>query len=218
MASPVSVVRSTVLHLPKVLGLGAIFLVAIAFVCIYVFHYYLHYNPAGFDVYWPRRFGLLAHITCGMVALLIGPWQFSNRLRRRHLQLHRLMGRAYLIAIACGSVAAIYLAVTTTFGWAWGLSLIALALAWISTSGVAFYAVKHRRMQTHQEWMIRSYIVTFAFVTFRLLNDFGPTSHLQPAGERAIAFVWASWVLPLLAAEAVLELRRISGKPAPLRS
>ena len=52
-----------------------------AFVFHYVFPYYLHYNPAEFEGYWPRRGCLLAHISSGMVALLIGPFQFSRRRR-----------------------------------------------------------------------------------------------------------------------------------------
>ena len=84
--------------LSKLIALAAVLLIAIGFVLKYVFHYYLNYNPIGFDYFWPKRFWLLLHITSGMVALLIGPWQFSQRLRRRYLPLHRLMGRTYLIA------------------------------------------------------------------------------------------------------------------------
>lgn len=193
----------------KIIALAAVLLVATGFVLKYVFHYYLNYNPAGLDYYWPKRGWLLLHITGGMVALLIGPWQFSQRLRRRYLQLHRLMGRTYLIAIVCGSAGSLYLAATTPFGWAWGTALVALALAWLTTSGMAFYAVKQRQIQVHQEWMVRSYVVTFAFVTFRLLNDFGPTSHLQPAGDRATTIVWVAWAIPLLFTEVILQLRRM---------
>ncbi|HVU47549.1 MAG TPA: DUF2306 domain-containing protein [Terracidiphilus sp.] len=196
-------------RLPKVIGLAAVLVVAAGFVLKYVFHYYLNYNPSGFDYLWPRRGWLLLHISGGMVALLIGPWQFSRRLRQRYLSLHRVLGRTYLISIVCGAVAALYLAVTTPFGWAWGTALVALAMAWLTTSGMAFYAVKQRQIQVHQEWMVRSYVVTFAFVTFRVLNDFGPTSHLQPAGDRAVTFVWVAWAVPLLFTEVVLQLRRM---------
>jgi uncharacterized membrane protein len=196
-------------RLPKRIALAAVLLVATGFVLKYVFHYYLNYNPTGLYYFWPKRGWLLLHITCGMVALLIGPWQFSRTLRQRYLQLHRVMGRLYLIAIACGSVAAFYLAISTPNGWAWAAGLICLALAWVTTAGMAFYAVKQRQIQVHQEWMVRSYVVTFAFITFRLLNDFGPTSHLQPPGDRAVTAVWISWAIPLLFTQVILELRRM---------
>jgi hypothetical protein len=54
-----------------------------------------------------------------------------------------------------------------------------------------------------------AYVVTFAFVTFRLLNDYYPGARLQPDGDRAITFGWASWALPLLFTEIILQLRRM---------
>jgi len=97
----------------------------------------------------------------------------------------------------------------TSFGWAFGFALIAIAVAWITTAGMAYYAILLRRIQTHKEWMVRAYVVTFSFVTFRLFNDFGPTSRLQPDSDRAITIAWACCALPLLAAEVILQLRRM---------
>jgi len=57
--------------------------------------------------------------------------------------------------------------------------------------------------------MIRAYVVTFAFVTFRVFSDYGPTSHLQPADHRAITLAWACWAVPLLITELILQLRRM---------
>jgi Predicted membrane protein (DUF2306) len=91
--------RST---LPKSLALSCVLAIGIGFVLKYVFHYYLNYNPQGFTDEWPKRGTLLVHITCGMVALLTGPWQFSSRLRRRYLSLHRLTGRVYACRISPG--------------------------------------------------------------------------------------------------------------------
>ena len=36
---------------------------------------------------------LIPHTICGLLALLAGPIQFSSRLRRRHPQFHRVLGR-----------------------------------------------------------------------------------------------------------------------------
>jgi len=80
---------------------------------------------------------------------------------------------------------------------------------------MAYYAVRHKQIQVHQEWMVRSYIVTFVFVSFRLINDYGPTSHLEPIGERSVVFIWACWVLPLLAAEVIMQLRKMRRVSSP---
>jgi uncharacterized membrane protein len=193
---------------PKALALGVVLLLAGAFVFPYVFPYYLHYNPTVFDEFWPRRGWLLAHISSGMVALLIGPFQFSRWLRKRFLPLHRVMGRVYLIAVLCGAIAALGLSLTTPDGRAWSVGLQGLILAWLTTSGMAYYAIRQRQIEVHQEWMVRSYVVTFAFVTFRILYDVPPMSHLGPINERSITDIWACWAIPLLATEVILQLRR----------
>ena len=39
--------------------------------------------------------------------------------------------------------------------------------------------------------MVRAYVVTFAFVTFRVFNDYDPTSRLRSDNDRAITLGWA---------------------------
>ncbi len=200
----------------KLLGSAAILAVAIAFVLRYVFRYYLHYNQTAFTDpirgaanYWAMRGWLLMHMTGGMIALVTGPWQFWTGFRARFVRLHRWTGRLFLSGVAIGSIGAFRMAIGTTFGWAFGVALMGLAIAWVTTASMALYAILTGRIQVHKEWMVRAYVVTFAFVTFRLLNDFGPTSHLQPDGDRAITIGWASWVIPLLVTEVILQLHNM---------
>src|SRR6476646_3095692 len=91
----------------KVFGIvawGALVIVALAFIKKYVFHYYLNYNPTAFDPYWPRRAGLLLHITGGMVALLTGPWQFFTGLTGKRMNVHRYTGRIFLAGVTAGVI------------------------------------------------------------------------------------------------------------------
>ncbi len=200
----------------KLLGSAAILTIAVAFVFKYVFRYYLHYNQAAFTDplrgaanYWAMRGWLLMHMTAGMVALLTGPWQFWTGFRARYVRLHRWTGRVFLCSVAVGSVGAFRMAINTTFGWAQGFALGMLATAWVTTAAMAYYAILSGRIQIHKEWMVRAYVVTFAFVTFRIFNDYGPTSHLQPDNDRGITILWASWALPLLVTNIILQLRRM---------
>ncbi len=208
--------RKTPHFAAKLLASAAILVISVAFVLKYVFRYYVHYNEAAFTDpvrgaanYWAMRGWLLVHMTGGVTALLTGPWQFWTGFRARYVRLHRWTGRLFLCGVAVGSVGAFHMAVNTTFGWAFGFSLIGLGTAWVTTAGMAFYAILRGRVPIHKEWMVRAYVVTFAFVTFRILNDYGPTSHLQPANDRAITIGWASWVLPLLITNIILQLRRM---------
>ena len=46
---------------------------------------------------------LIPHTLFGMMALLIGPIQFSSRFRQRHLKIHRVLGRIYVISVFIGA-------------------------------------------------------------------------------------------------------------------
>jgi len=67
-----------------------------------------HSHPA-WAYFFPVRWWLLPHGLGGLTALLIGPFQFSSRLRQRHLRIHRIMGRFYLGAIAVSAPMGMYL-------------------------------------------------------------------------------------------------------------
>src|SRR5271165_1373229 len=208
--------RKTPFFTAKVLAFSAVLAVAVGFVLKYVFRYYLHYNEAAFTDpnlgepnYWVDRAWLLMHMSGGMVALLTGPWQFWTGFRTRYARLHRWMGRIFLGAVAVGCVGAYHMAIHTTVGWGFGFSLLAMATAWFTTAAMAYYAILKRRIAIHKEWMVRAYVVTFAFVTFRIFNDYGPTSHLKPAGDLAITLAWACWVVPLFITELIFQVRRI---------
>lgn len=184
--------------------------IAVGFVIKYVLFYYRHYDAASFDVYWPRRGWLFLHINGGMLALLTGPWQFWTGLRQRNLTIHRWTGRLFLVGVAMGVSGAVGLSATTTYGWAFSVGLMGLASAWLVTTTMAYVTIRKGLVALHKEWMIRAYVVTFAFVTFRILSDYGPTSRLQPENDRSVTISWVCWVVPLAVTEMIFQLRRMS--------
>jgi hypothetical protein len=161
-----------------------------------------------------RRVGLLVHIACGTVALLIGPVQLWLGLGRRHVGLHRRLGVVYVGSVALGSASAFSLAVTTRLGWVVGMGLAGLGLAWLVTTALALAAIRRRQIPQHAEWMIRSYVVTFAFVTFRLLWAAFRAAEVGTLPEQLAVASWLCWSGPLLFTEAILQGRKIL---SPLR-
>jgi hypothetical protein len=193
------------------LGWGLVGLLAIGFIGKYVAHYLVRFDAKELAEYWPRRWGFLPHIVCGSGALLLGLAQFWTGLRRRWPAVHRWTGRAYLGCVGLGMIGGYYLAATTTFGASFGLGLVGLATAWGATTGVAWYAIRKRAVELHRTWMIRSYVVTFAFIVFRLFGQYLPTKNLRPVGEREVTMAWLCWAFPLLVTiviQGVLEIRR----------
>jgi len=160
-----------------------------------------------------RRMGVLVHIACGTVALLIGPVQLWLGPGRRHLGLHRRLGIAYAGSVGLGSGSAFYLAFTTRLGWVFGAGLTGLGVAWIVTTGLAVAAIRRRQIAQHAEWMVRSYVVTFAFVTFRLLWAAFRAAEVGTLPEQLAAASWLCWSVPLLFTEAILQGRKIMDAP-----
>jgi hypothetical protein len=61
--------------------------------------------------------GFYTHIILGGIALLIGWTQFGDKFRNRNLNLHRRIGKVYVIAVLLSSSAGIYIACFATGGW-----------------------------------------------------------------------------------------------------
>jgi hypothetical protein len=199
----------------KILTSTVVVGLAVAFVTKYVFRYYFNYNEAAFTAgspkYWGLRWWLLLHISGGTLALLCGPWQFWTGFRARYVNLHRAMGKVFLLGVLMGSIGAFRMSVDSAFGWAFGVSLFVLATAWLTAGSMAYYAIRNRRIEVHKVWMFRAYIITFGFVMFRILSDYSPLSHVRPVGERIVTIAWLCWTVPLLVAEVAMQLRRIRG-------
>ena len=109
---------------------------------------------------------LIPHTLAGTLALLIGPINFSSRIRQRHLQLHRVLGRVYVVSVFVGSFTGIALAAGRP-----GLPGTSMqAAAWMVCTTAALITARNRHIAAHRQWMARSYAVTFTFVSSRVLN------------------------------------------------
>ena len=202
--------NSRVKQAGAVIAWAGVVTLAVLFVLKYVLFYFRHYDPVSFDIYWPRRGWLFLHMTGGTVALLTGPLQFWTGLRKRNMAFHRWTGRLFLAGITLGVAGSVGLAVTTTNGWAFETALMGLALAWATTAAIAYVSIRKLLIDMHKEWMIRAYVVTFAFVTFRFLQEYSPLSRLRPENDRDTTIAWACWVVPLAITELLFQIRRMN--------
>lgn len=83
------------------------------------------------------------------------------------------------------------------------MAFAALGIAWIVTSGGALLRARQRRFADHRAWMMRSYSLTFAAVTVRLIGL--PLLLLTRNPVVAITLTFWSWVLNLLIAECLVR-------------
>jgi uncharacterized membrane protein len=197
---------------PKLLGWAAwIILLGLLgyFIDTHVPRYFVYTAQSYGAYFWSRAHWLLPHVACGLLAVLIGPVQFWSGMRSRYMKAHRIAGRVYVAMVAVGAVASVGMAVQIDNGSGYSVGLCALALAWVTTTGMAFVAIRRRHIAQHKQWMVRSYVVTFAFVTFRLLDESMGAHHIMSNEERANVLAWACWAVPLLVTEVVLQSRAV---------
>ena len=201
------------LPLLKSLAFAAVVALALA-LGIYSLRYALPHipHPAPLPNFFTHRKALISHAIFASIALLAGPWQFIPALRRKHLSLHRWTGKIYLTAIAVGYVFSLPVALGAKGGIISTLGFLALGVIWIFTSGMGLYAILQRRVAAHQDWMTRSYAITFGAVTLRVYIAVAALLHL-PTIPAYRAISWLSWITTLLFAEVLIRLRHRAAEP-----
>jgi uncharacterized membrane protein len=150
---------------------------------------------------------LRLHIAGGMGALLAGPWQFSERLRARALNLHRWLGRFYLLEVALGSIAGFYMAVVSKEGLPTHLGFGILAVLWFFTGLQAYLKVRGGNILEHRQWMIRNFALSLAAVTLRYYMPLMLIALHWSFRTTYIAVSWLCWVPNLFVAEWLVRRR-----------
>ena len=183
-------------------------LIALWFLNSFAFQY-LTVDRDRFGIYWLRHKWLYVHIVGGTLALLLGPLQFWLGLNARRKILHGVLGGTYILGVFVGGSAALYLAWNTDFGWVFGFGMTEMAVAWMISTTLAAIAILRRLPEQHREWMIRSYVLTFGFVTFRIFNQVLQVAGVGTTLEQMTAASWFSWSIPLFITEFAIQGRKI---------
>lgn len=213
--------RASVLQSPRPIGgrgsLTTLSLAAVAALGFFISTAlpYLLLDPAVLARYEPRRAWLLVHVVAGGVALLTGPVQLWLGLANRAVRVHRRLGLTYVTAVAAGAIAAFYLAAHTSLGWGFGTGITGLGIAWVVTTAMAVAAIRLGLVDAHREWMIRSYVVTFAFVTFRATWAVLEAAGIGTMAEQLAMASWSCWAVPLLVVEVAIQARGLRAAQRP---
>ena len=154
------------------------------------------------DTLWNTMF--YTHIILGGIALLIGWLQFNKKLRLKNLNLHRKIGKVYVISVLLSAISGFYIGLHATGGLSSKLGFTTMALFWFFSTLFAFTSIKKGNIIQHQKLMIYSYAACFAAVTLRiwlpiLSNIFGG---FLPA-YRIVA--WLSWVPNIIVAYFIIQ-------------
>ncbi|PYX82935.1 MAG: hypothetical protein DMG70_12775 [Acidobacteria bacterium] len=158
----------------------------------------------------PVKWYLVAHAFFGATAMLLGVFQFSNRLRARYLKLHRVLGYVYVVSVFISAPLAIPVASRID-----SLSLAAASgvqsFGWMVTTAVALYCIRHGNIAQHRRWMVRSYPFAMVFTVARIIIPIPAILRMGFTGIEMV--VWTTIAMAAFLPNIVLEWRAIVTRP-----
>ncbi|HKW65259.1 MAG TPA: DUF2306 domain-containing protein [Candidatus Acidoferrum sp.] len=169
--------------------------------------------------YEPFKWWLLPHGIAGACALLLGPMQFSDRLRQRFSRFHRVVGRIYVAGVFLAAPLGLYIQYfQERTGGARSFTMAAAvdAALWMVTTGIALFFILKGKVQEHRQWMTRSFAVALVFLEGRVI---GGVTGWENLGDRASeTIVWACLAFSILAADLVLQWQKLERSRPVLHS
>jgi uncharacterized membrane protein len=149
----------------------------------------------------------MIHVVPGLLFMILGPLQFSESIRVRHLQWHRWNGRIFMTSGLIIGASALLMSFTmqSIGGVNQAAATILFGFFFLFALSKAFWHIRRRQVMLHRQWMIRAFAIGLAVATIRpIVGIFFATSRfsgLTPAQFFGTAF-WIGFVLHLIAAEA----------------
>ena len=124
----------------------------------------------------------------------------STRFRRKHLALHRRLGRVLLASGLVSAVVAITFGVLHPYGGpVEAAASVAFGCWFLACLTLAFAAVRRRDIAQHRRWMIRAFAVGIGIATIRLwvglfIAVHAAITQTRPDGPVASTFGLAFWL------------------------
>jgi uncharacterized membrane protein len=208
--------QSSWLH-PKYLLFAAIGLM-LAYVVPHDESFLVHPKDPLWQHYEPFKWWLLPHGIAGACALLLGPMQFSDRLRDRFRQLHRVVGRIYVAGVFVAAPLGFYIQYfQERMGDPRSFSIAAAvdAALWMITTAIALVFILKGKVQEHRQWMIRSFAVALVFLEGRVIGGLTGWENLDIHASETI--VWVCLAFSILSADLVLQWQQSAPSPSVVR-
>jgi uncharacterized membrane protein len=159
----------------------------------------------------PIRWYLAPHAFFGVLAMVLGVFQFSNRLRARYLKTHRRLGYVYVVSVFIAAPLAIPMTMRL------GPSLVAASsvqsFGWMLTTAIALYCVRNGNVTQHRRWMIRSYPFAMVFTVSRMIIPIPAVLRLGVAGIETV--VWTVIAMAAILPNVFLDWRAIVPRSMP---
>ena len=147
------------------------------------------------------------HIISAMIVIFIGPFQFIQSLRRKYIKLHKLLGKMYVFLILfLAAPSGIYMSFYANGGVYASIGFLIMGILWFYTTYMAFYRIIKKDVKAHIKWMIRSFALSLAAVTLRLLVPILSLGFDMEHQFIVVITAWLSWIINIIIAECIIYL------------
>ena len=153
---------------------------------------------------------VLVHIPAAIFYSILGAFQFSPGLRRRHRQWHRIVGK---LLLGCGVVVALSgLWMAQFYPWPQGdghivyMERVVFGWGMLLSIGLGIDAIRRRKYAEHGDWMIRAYAIGLGAGTQVLTHlPWFILSDAKPGELARGVMMGAGWVINVAFAEWVIR-------------
>ena len=193
---------------PKYLAFGFIG-VMMAYVMVHNESYLWNWKDPIWSHYRDIKWYLLPHGMAAACALLLGPMQFSDRLRMRYTKFHRVVGRFYVAgALIGGPMGAVMQAVEGSIPWT--ILGIVDAIMWSGTTAIALAFILKGNVTQHRNWMTRSYAISTVFLGGRFFGGLAGMDKSPANDAILLAIITACLALSVPIADVGIHLQELT--------
>jgi uncharacterized membrane protein len=157
---------------------------------------------------------LRTHISFGLIAMLIGPFQFVESIRRKHGVLHKNMGYAYCLGVVVSSTTGLVVAQFAMGGSVSEAGFSLLSLFWFSATIAALVFIIQGNVKWHRTMMFISFALTFAAIPQRTMLLIPLFLEIDFMAIYKLS-AWVPWIANMIIALFVIDRsNRVAGIPS----
>jgi uncharacterized membrane protein len=109
------------------------------------------------------------HVTFGLVAMLVGPFQLIKKIRTSRIEIHKALGYLYVVSVFLSGLSGLIVAQFAMGGLLTTVGFTILGLAWLYSTTRSIVAIRNAKLPDHKKWSYYSYALTFSAITQRSL-------------------------------------------------
>lgn len=149
-----------------------------------------------------------SHVLIGGIILIAGLLQLHPRSSQNFRKAHRVSGYIYVMGILFfAAPGGLVMSLFIGRGLLVLISFLLQSVLWFTFTAIAFNKIRKGDIAAHQQWMWRSYALTFAAITLRVYIYFTSYQFNLNDASAYATLAWLSWVPNLLFAEFLIRAK-----------